>query len=194
MVNMLLIGPPGSGKGTQAKGISGRLGAVAISSGEIFRENVNGRTALGLEAQKYMNAGDLVPDSITNNMIRDRIAQQDAATGFLLDGYPRNVSQIDFLDGVLAERGQDIALVLEIVADEDELVRRLSRRASLEGREDDNAESIRYRLKVYRDQTQPVVARYHHRGIVVHVDGMGPIDEVQGRVSAALDSTLARSL
>ncbi|WP_077491070.1 adenylate kinase [Sinomonas mesophila] len=188
MTRMLLIGPPGSGKGTQAERISDRLGIVAISTGDIFRYNVKEQTPLGLEAKKYMDAGDFVPDSVTNNMVRDRLAQDDAANGFLLDGYPRTVAQVEYLDGILAEKGQSLDVVLQLTADDEELVTRLLNRAKETGRSDDTEAVIRHRLDLYHEQTEPVVARYEERGALTRVDGIGAIDEVTERVLAAIES------
>lgn len=135
---MLIVGPPGSGKGTQAERVSARLGIVAISTGDIFRANVKKQTPLGLEAKKYMDAGDYVPDSVTNRMVRDRLGQDDVHAGFLLDGYPRTSAQVDELDAILAERQQRLDVVLQLTADDEELVTRLLGRAKEVGRSDDN--------------------------------------------------------
>jgi adenylate kinase len=183
---MLLIGPPGSGKGTQAERISDGLGIVAISTGDIFRFNVKEETPLGLEAKKYMDAGDFVPDSVTNSMVRDRLAQDDVRDGFLLDGYPRTVAQVEYLDGILAESGLSLDVVLQLTADDEELVTRLLGRARETGRSDDNETVIRHRLELYHTQTEAVVSRYEERGILTKVDGIGAIDEVTDRVLAAI--------
>lgn len=191
MTRLLIIGPPGSGKGTQAVRITDRLGIVAISTGDIFRANVKGGTPLGVEAKKYMDAGDYVPDSVTNRMVRDRLKQDDVANGFLLDGYPRTSAQVDELDSILEENGTALDVVLQLTADPEELVARLLKRAEIEGRADDTEEVIRHRLDVYEKQTQVVVDRYLERGIVRHVDGLGDIDEVTKRVLGALEGTAA---
>jgi adenylate kinase len=183
---MLLIGPPGSGKGTQAERISDGLGIVAISTGDIFRFNVKEETPLGLEAKKYIDAGDFVPDSVTNSMVRDRLAQDDVRDGFLLDGYPRTVAQVEYLDGILAESGLSLDVVLQLTADDEELVTRLLGRARETGRSDDNETVIRHRLELYHTQTEAVVSRYEERGILTKVDGIGAIDEVTDRVLAAI--------
>ena len=185
-MRMLIIGPPGSGKGTQAARISERLNVVAISTGDIFRDNVKRETPLGLEAKKYMDAGDFVPDSVTNSMVRDRLAADDVREGFLLDGYPRTAAQVVELDDILRENALALDVVLQLTADDEELVQRLLGRAALDGRTDDNEKVIRHRLGLYRDQTQAVVSQYHQRGIVTKVDGLGGIDEVTERVMAAL--------
>ncbi|MGO2003929.1 adenylate kinase [Arthrobacter rhombi] len=187
MTRLLIIGPPGSGKGTQAARITEQLGIVAISTGDIFRANVKGGTPLGIEAKQYMDAGDYVPDSVTNRMVRDRLKQDDVAEGFLLDGYPRTSAQVDELDAILEENKTSLDIVLQLTADSDELVARLLKRAEVEGRADDTEEVIRHRLDVYEKQTQVVVDRYLERGIVRHVDGLGDIDEVTNRVMSALE-------
>lgn len=184
---LVLLGMPGAGKGTQAARISEKLGIPAISTGDIFRANVKGETALGLEAQKYMNAGDLVPDSVTNAMVRDRLSHEDAANGFLLDGYPRNPAQVTELDDILS--GLNVALtgVVEITADAEAVVPRLLKRAEIEGRADDDEHAIRRRLEVYEEQTAPLTEIYSQRGILVSVDGLGEIDEVTERLLTALE-------
>ena len=187
MTRMLIIGPPGSGKGTQAERISERLGVVAISTGDIFRAHVKGGTPLGIEAKKYMDAGDFVPDSVTNEMVRSRISQDDVDNGFLLDGYPRTAAQIDYLDAVLAAGGLTLDVVLQLTADDEELVRRLLGRAIEAGRNDDYEAVIRHRLDLYHQQTEAVVATYARRGILTRVDGLGSIDEVTARVMGVLD-------
>ena len=186
MTSMLIIGPPGAGKGTQAQRISDRLGIVAISTGDIFRANVKDETPLGVEAKKYMDAGDFVPDSVTNDMVRDRLAADDAADGFLLDGYPRTTAQAAELDDILAQKHQSLDVVLQLTADSEELVRRLLSRAAQEGRTDDTEDVIRHRLDLYDEQTAAVVAVYAERGNLVQVDGIGEIDEVTDRVMSAI--------
>lgn len=191
MTRMLIIGPPGSGKGTQAERISGRLGIVAISTGDIFRANVAGGTPLGIEAGKYLDAGDLVPDSVTNEMVRDRLSGTDAREGFLLDGYPRTIEQVAYLDGILAGGDHKLDVVLQLTADDDELVARLLDRAREAGRSDDTEAVIRHRLTVYHGQTGGVVAHYAERGILIRVDGIGPIDEVTERAMQSFRKTQA---
>jgi adenylate kinase len=187
---MLIIGPPGSGKGTQAERISERLGIVAISTGDIFRAHARGGTPLGIEARKYMDAGDFVPDSVTNEMVRSRLSQDDLEDGFLLDGYPRTPAQIEYLDGVLAAGEQTLDLVLELTADDEELVSRLLGRAREIGRSDDYEAVIRHRLDLYHQQTEGVVAMYAERGLLKRIDGIGGIDEVTARVMAAAGSSI----
>jgi adenylate kinase len=180
------MGPPGAGKGTQADLLSAALGVPHISTGDLFRANVGGGTALGKEAKRYMDAGEYVPDSVTNAMVRDRIANEDCAAGFLLDGYPRTVEQVGELDAMLAESGQQIDRVLELTVITDAVVGRLLLRAQTSGRSDDTEDVIRRRLEVYAEQTAPLTEVYRDRGLLVQVDGMGEIDEVSARVLAAL--------
>ena len=186
MTRMLIIGPPGAGKGTQAARICDRLDVPAISTGDIFRANIKNQTELGREAQRYTDAGNLVPDSVTNRMVRDRLSQQDVTDGFLLDGYPRTVAQVEELDRILETNGVALDVVLLLTADNDELVTRLLGRAQEQGRTDDTEDVIRHRLDVYDEQTAPVVGMYEERGIVVRVDGLGSIDDVTERIMAAL--------
>jgi len=183
---MLIIGPPGSGKGTQAERITAELGIVAISTGDIFRANVKGKTPLGIEAKKYIDKGDFVPDSVTNNMVRARLAESDVADGFLLDGYPRTSPQVDELDDILASAGVELDIVVQLTADDEELVKRLLGRALDTGRTDDTEAVIRHRLDLYREQTEVVVARYAERGILAKVDGLGEMDDVTARVMDAI--------
>ena len=186
MTRMLIIGPPGSGKGTQAERICGELNIVAISTGDIFRANVKGETPLGLEAKKYMDNGDFVPDSVTNRMVRDRLAQSDVAEGFLLDGYPRTSPQVDELDDILAAADASLDVVVQLTADDEELVKRLLGRSLETGRSDDTEAVIRHRLDLYREQTEVVVSRYAERGILAKVDGLGEMDDVTSRVMEAI--------
>lgn len=186
MTRLLIVGPPGSGKGTQASRITAALGVVAISTGDIFRANVKELTPLGIEAKKYMDAGDYVPDSVTNEMVRDRLAQDDVANGFLLDGYPRTLAQVDELDDILKSNGESLDAVILLTADEGELVARLLKRAEIEGRADDTEEVIRHRLAVYREQTEDVVNAYRERGLLREVDGLGELESVTERILASL--------
>jgi adenylate kinase len=183
------MGPPGAGKGTQAKVISERLAVPAISTGDIFRRNVAERTQLGVEAKRYMDAGDYVPDEITNAMVRDRLAQPDAAEGFLLDGYPRTVAQVTELDSMLSDAGRRLDAVVVLTVDKDEVVQRLLRRARDEGRVDDTEEVMRHRQDVYDEQTAPLIKVYDDRGLLVAVDGMGRVEDVTSRVLEALGET-----
>lgn len=183
---IVLMGPPGAGKGTQAKIISERLHIPHISTGDIFRSNMGAGTKLGNEAKKYIDAGEYVPDSVTNDMVRDRLAQADAINGFLLDGYPRTLNQIHELDEILKSHGQALDLVIELVADTDVVVERLTARAAQEGRSDDTADVMRHRLEVYEEQTAPITKVYGERGLVRQIDGLGAIDEVTARIMAHL--------
>ena len=185
-MRLILRGPPGAGKGPQAKVISERLGVPAISTGDIFRVNVSQETPLGLEAKRYMDAGEYVPDEVTNQMVRDRIAEPDAAEGFLLDGYPRTVEQVGELGAMLSSANQGLDHVLELTVDVDEVVARLVRRAAEQGRSDDTEAVIRRRLEIYFEQTAPLTAMYETQGLLVCVDGLGAIDEVTARIVAAL--------
>jgi len=180
------MGPPGAGKGTQAQVIAGLLGVPHISTGDIFRANVSQGTPLGLEAKRYMDAGEYVPDDVTNAMVRDRLGQQDCTPGFLLDGYPRTLDQVTQLDGMLADLGWNLDRVLELTVDIDEVVGRLVKRAADQGRSDDTEEVIRRRLEVYAAQTAPLIESYAQRGIMAEVDGMGSVDEVTDRLRACL--------
>jgi adenylate kinase len=188
-MRLILMGPPGAGKGTQAKVLAERLGIPAISTGDIFRANVSRATPLGLEAKRYMDAGDYVPDDVTNAMVRDRIAEEDALAGFLLDGYPRTVAQVDELDAMLSSSGFALDAAVVLTVDRDELVQRLLKRAQTEGRADDTEEVVRRRQEIYAEQTAPLLEVYAGRGLLIEVDGMGPVDEVTARVFAALDQT-----
>ncbi|HYQ76547.1 adenylate kinase [Cellulomonas sp.] len=185
---LVLLGPPGAGKGTQAARLAERLGVPAISTGDIFRANIKGGTELGRTAQEYTARGELVPDEVTNAMVRDRLAQPDAAQGFLLDGYPRNTAQVGELDAILEADGRALDAALEITADADVVVERLLKRAEIEGRADDTEPVIRRRLDVYAEQTAPVSGLYAERDLLVRVDGIGEVDEVTERLLAALAS------
>lgn len=185
---LVLLGPPGAGKGTQAVRLAERLGVPAISTGDIFRANIKGGTELGRTAQEYTSRGELVPDEVTNAMVRDRLAQDDTAHGFLLDGYPRNVAQVGELDAILADSGRAIDAAVEITADADVVVERLLKRAEIEGRADDTEPVIRHRLDVYAEQTAPISGVYAGRDLLVQVDGIGEVDEVTERLLTALAS------
>lgn len=185
-VRLLIVGPPGAGKGTQATGIAERYGIPAISTGDIFRANIKNQTELGKRVQEITARGDLVPDSLTNELIEDRLAQPDAEDGFLLDGYPRTLPQVEALTALLDAKGQALDAVIELTADTDEVVARLLQRAQEQGRVDDNEETIRHRQDVYREETEPLLEVYRAQGLVVPVDGMGTIDEVGEAIAAAL--------
>lgn len=183
---LILLGPPGAGKGTQAELLAQTLNVPAISTGDIFRSNIKGGTELGRLVQEYTSKGELVPDSVTNDMVRDRLASADVANGFLLDGYPRNVAQVAELDEILADLGLELSGAVEITADSGVVVDRLLKRAQIEGRVDDTEDVIRYRLEVYAAQTAPVSALYAARGSLVQVDGIGEVEVVAQRISSAI--------
>ncbi|MFT3872810.1 MAG: adenylate kinase [Nocardioides sp.] len=187
-MRLIIMGPPGAGKGTQAVFIAEHFKIPAISTGDIFRANVTRGTELGVEAQKYMNAGEYVPDEITNLMVRNRIDEPDAERGFLLDGYPRTLAQVEELDGMIAFTGHRLDGVVVLTADRDEIVGRLLQRAQTEGRADDTEDVIRRRQEVFAEQTAPLVEVYRGRGLLVEVDGMGAVEEVTRRIFAALDA------
>ncbi|MCY1158042.1 MAG: adenylate kinase [Citricoccus sp.] len=193
MTRMLIMGPPGSGKGTQAVRIADKLGIVAISTGDIFRYNVKEMTDLGKEAKTFIDNGDFVPDDVTNRMVADRLTHSDAERGFLLDGYPRTAGQVQALDAMLAESGQELAAVVELTVPDDELVTRLLHRAEVEGRADDTAEVIQHRLDLYHEETAAVIESYADRGIVTRVDGTGLIDDVTERLLQAVYSVRERT-
>ncbi|MBH0129903.1 adenylate kinase [Salinibacterium sp. NK8237] len=186
MTRLLLIGPPGAGKGTQAARLSQIYGVPAISTGDIFRSNVKNGTELGNKAKAFMDAGDNVPDSLTNALIRDRLEEDDAKQGFLLDGYPRTTDQVRELDDFLASHGAALDVVVELEADPDVVVGRLSKRALEQGRSDDTEEVVRHRLDVYSEQTAPLVKVYADRDVLVTIDALGEIDAVTARITEAL--------
>lgn len=188
MTRLVLLGPPGAGKGTQARRLAQRLDVPAISTGDIFRRNVAEGTELGRDAQRFMDAGEYVPDSVTNAMVADRLAQPDAAKGFVLDGYPRTAAQVEELDRMLNGAGAELDAVVELTADTEEIVSRLGNRAVTEGRSDDSEDVIRRRLDVYAEQTAPLTRLYGERDLLVQIDGTGEVDEVTHRILAAVDS------
>mgnify|MGYP000359389201 FL=1 len=187
MSRFLLIGPPGAGKGTQAARLAESYGIPAISTGDIFRFNVKNETELGKQAKAYMDRGEYVPDSLTNDLVRDRLSQADAADGFLLDGYPRTADQVAELDDILAEKSQHLDAVVMLSADVDEVVRRLLNRAIEQGRADDTEDVIRHRLEVYEEQTAPLISVYAARDLVITVDGLGEVSDVTARIVDALN-------
>ena len=185
-MRIVLMGPPGAGKGTQAVVVAEKLGIPHVSTGEIFRANMAQGTPLGIAAGMYMGRGNYVPDRITNAMVRSRLAQPDATEGFLLDGYPRTLDQVTVLEEMLADVGLVIDHAIELTVDTDEVVSRLLRRAVEQGRPDDTEEVIRRRMEIYAEQTAPLTSVYADKGVLVRVDGMGSIDEVRDRVLAAI--------
>ena len=188
MIRILLIGPPGAGKGTQAALLAQHFGIPAISTGDIFRENVRNETPLGLEAKAFMDRGEYVPDSLTNALVRDRLNQEDAVAGFLLDGYPRTIDQVEELDDILEETEKKLDVVVQLTADSEELLRRLSGRAQEQGRSDDTPEVIKRRLDVYEEQTAPLIDIYASRSLVAKVNGLGEIPDVTNRIIEVLDA------
>ena len=212
-MRLVLVGPPGAGKGTQAEFIAEHFGIPKVSTGDIFRANVSGGTDLGRLAKKYMDAGDLVPDEVTNAMVRDRLAQPDASDGFLLDGFPRNVSQAGELDGMLDEIGAPLSVVLDLEVEHDEVVKRLSGRRTckkcghvwhleydppstpgicdrcggdLYQRDDDQPDTVRHRLEVYAAQTAPLIDFYREREKLVSIDALGAVEDVTERAITVL--------
>ena len=212
-MRVVLVGPPGAGKGTQAQFIASHLAIPKVSTGDIFRYNVSAGTELGRQAKEFMDRGDLVPDEVTIAMVKSRLAEDDAQSGFLLDGFPRNVPQAETLKKMLADWGSRLELVLELVVDHDEVIRRLSGRRTcrkcgrvwhvafdppsvadkcdecggeLFQRDDDREETIRHRLEVYQQQTQPLISYYADEGILLGIDATGPVDDVTDRALLAL--------
>jgi adenylate kinase len=188
VIRLLLIGAPGAGKGTQAVKLSAAYKIPAISTGDIFRHNVKNETELGKQAKAFMDRGEYVPDSLTNDLVHDRLSQADAKDGFLLDGYPRTAEQVAELDSILEAAGNKLDVVVQLTADTDEVVRRLLNRAIEQGRADDTEDVIRRRLEVYEEQTAPLTSVYASRGLLVTVDGLGEVDEVTGRILEALNA------
>ncbi|NHA67389.1 adenylate kinase [Phycicoccus flavus] len=185
-MRLIILGPPGAGKGTQASRIAEHYGIPAISTGDIFRANIKDETDLGKQVKEILSSGGYVSDDITNAIVADRLAQDDCEPGFLLDGYPRTLAQVDALDAVLAGQGHALDRVLELVVDDEVVVDRLMKRAETEGREDDTEEVVRERMAIYHRETRPLSDTYRERGLLVDVDGDGPVDEVFGRITTAL--------
>lgn len=186
MTRLLVIGPPGAGKGTQAVRLAEAFGIPAISTGDIFRHNVKNETELGVQVKAFIEAGKYVPDSLTNAIVAARLQEPDAAAGFLLDGYPRTTDQVLELDRLLEADGASLDAVVQLSADTDEVVARLLKRAAEQGRADDTADVIRHRLDVYDEQTAPLIDLYDQRRVVVTIDGLGAVDQVTDRIVAAL--------
>lgn len=185
---LLIVGPPGAGKGTQAVFIAESLGIPAVSTGDIFRANIKNETPLGLKVKEITARGDYVPDELTNEIVADRLAQADAEHGFLLDGYPRTAGQVGFLDGLLATQGSALDAVIQLTADTEEIVARLLKRAAEQGRADDTEDVIRTRLAVYERETAPLIELYGSRGLLVTVDGLGGVAEVAERIHEGLEA------
>ena len=189
-MRLIMLGPPGAGKGTQAALVSAAHGVPAISTGDIFRANIKNETPLGLQVREITASGGYVPDEITNAIVRDRLAQEDAAPGFLLDGYPRTTGQVEALDEMLGDAGHALDAVIELTVDTEEVVQRLLARAQDQGRADDTEDVIRERMRLYAEETAPLSAVYADRGLLHRVDGMGPVEDVTARIEAALGDAL----
>ena len=185
-MRLVLVGPPGSGKGTQAQFLSEHYSIPHISTGDIFRANLKAGTPLGVEAQKFMDSGELVPDSVTNEMVKDRLTHADTVNGFLLDGFPRNVAQAQVLSAVLADKKMPLDAVLELQIEDSEIISRLNNRRSIEARADDAEEVIVHRLKVYHEQTAPIIDYYRTEGSLITISATGAVDEITKRAIAAL--------
>lgn len=185
-MRLLIMGPQGVGKGTQAAKIAEHFGIPAISTGDIFRYNIKNETELGKQALAFINKGELVPDELTNSIVKDRLAMEDAKNGWILDGYPRNASQVEALDAMLEELGTPLDAVVALDADHDVLMERMMKRAEIEGRADDTPEAIATRLDVYAKETAPLLDIYGNRGIVVKINGVGEIDEIQANIVSEL--------
>jgi adenylate kinase len=183
---LLIVGPPGAGKGTQAGFIAETFGIPDISTGDIFRHHIKTGTPLGLQVKAIVDAGDYVPDSLTNEIVTERLLDEDARNGFLLDGYPRTLEQVKYLNELLAEQGRPLEAVIQLVADQDEVVARLTKRATEQGRVDDSEEAVRHRQEVYLRETAPLIENYREQGLLIEVDGLGDVDEVAARVRDAL--------
>lgn len=186
MTRLLIVGPPGAGKGTQSARLTERFSIPAIATGDIFRANIRNQTPLGIEVKAIVDAGDYVPDSLTNALITHRLEEPDALDGFLLDGYPRTLDQIAFLDELLAKRHQELDAVIQLVADKEEVVSRLRLRAVAQGRTDDTEEAIRHRQDVYARETAPLIPVFRDRGLLIEVDGLGEIDDISARIFESL--------
>lgn len=186
MSRLLIVGPPGAGKGTQAARLAQSFEIPAIATGDIFRLNIKNETPLGLEVKSIVDGGDYVPDTLTNELVKNRLHEEDALDGFLLDGYPRTTDQVNYLEQMLAGRGQSVDAVIQLVADREEVVSRLRKRALEQGRVDDSEEAIRHRQDVFERETTPLLKIYEEKGLLVAVDGLGDLDEITARIMAGL--------
>ncbi len=191
-MRLLIMGAPGAGKGTQAVGVAAHYGVPAISTGDIFRANVKNGTPLGKQVDAIMKAGNYVPDELTEQIVADRLNGPDARSGFLLDGFPRTMHQVDALDDYLDQHGKTLDAVICLDVDPEDLIARLLKRAQIEGRADDNEETIRHRMDVYLESTQPLLDAYAKRGLLVRVDGNGSVGQVATRIATAVDAAVAR--
>jgi adenylate kinase len=187
-MRLLIMGPPGAGKGTQAQRVAEHYQIPAISTGDIFRAMKTSDTPLARQVRAIMDSGGLISDEITNAIVAERLTESDCAAGFLLDGYPRTLQQVDSLDDFLASSGQSLDAVISLLADVDEVVDRLLKRAEIEGRSDDTADTIRRRQAIFAQETEPLLGVYRDRGLLLEVDGLGAIEDVSARLFAALDS------
>lgn len=186
-MRLILFGPPGAGKGTQANKISENYVAAHISTGDMLRAAVKNGSELGALAKSFMDKGELVPDDVIIGIIKDRIKEEDARKGFMLDGFPRTIAQAEALSGMLEAENESIDTVVSIEVKDEEIIGRILERAKIEGREDDTEDVVKNRLNVYRSQTEPLKAYYQSAGVLAEVDGMGTIDEVFGRIEAVLN-------
>lgn len=191
-MKMLIMGAPGAGKGTQATALAQRFGVPAISTGDIFRANIKQQTPLGVKVKTMIDAGEYVPDDLTEEIVADRLAQPDCSEGFLLDGFPRTMHQVHFLDRHLAAEDQSLDAVVSLQVDPEELVARLLERAVKEGRADDNEDTIRRRMEVYAGQTAPLLFHYENKGLLVEIEGTGTVEQVRERMFEAIDEYVAR--
>jgi adenylate kinase len=188
LTRLLIVGPPGAGKGTQAARLTETYGIPDVSTGDIFRANIKNETPLGVQVKAIIDSGDYVSDELTNALVKSRLEEDDAADGFLLDGYPRTLEQVSYLDELLGSKGQALDAVIQLVADQDAVVARLRKRAIEQGRTDDTEDAIRHRQEVYARETTPLIAVYRDRGLLVEVDGLGEMDAVAARIAAALEA------
>lgn len=188
MTRLLIVGPPGAGKGTQSARLAERYSIPAIATGDIFRQNIKDQTPLGVQVKAIVDAGDYVPDSLTNELVTARLLESDAVNGFLLDGYPRTLEQISYLDALLASKGESLDAVILLNADKEAVVARLRKRATEQGRADDTEEAIRHRQDVFARETTPLIPVYRDKGLLIEVDGLGEIDDVSARISDALSA------